>query len=159
MNVKTQRRSAVGSELVADIGRDFGEVCLRVTGSSMIPAIWPGDVVTVRRCEIAALQRGQIVLSRREGKLVAHRIVWIGGDSFITRGDSLLHDDPPLEASEIVGAVVSIVRNCRRVRLRQSIWQRASSVILRRSDFCLRMTLRLSRRLRRRGGREISWAN
>lgn len=149
----------LGRELVADVAFNFGEVRLKVTGASMIPAIWPGDVITVCRRHIAELQPGHIVLYRREGMLVAHRLTCIHGDLVTTRGDSLEHNDPPITASDILGQVVHLVRNGRRVHLRQSWWQRISSSILQRSDFCMRVTLHLGRRWRRAGSREVAWAS
>jgi hypothetical protein len=55
--------------------------------------------------------------------------------------------------------VVALVRNGHCVHLSQSPWQRVSSAILRRSDFCMRMTLRLGRRLRLPWSREIPCPN
>ena len=152
-----QAHSVAGRELVAEVASNFGEVRLRVTGASMIPAIWPGDVITVCRCEITELQPGQIVLYRRKGKLVVHRVTCVRGDLLTTRGDSLQCDDPPITKSDIIGQVVYLVRNGRRVHLKQSGWQRVGSSFLRRSGFCLRMALRMGRRLRRSGSREMSW--
>jgi len=157
MDAGLLKRSAMGCELVVEVARDFGEVRLKVTGASMLPAIWPGDVITVRRRGIAELGPGQIVLSRRGGRLLAHRITRIRGNFLTTRGDSLECDDPPITESDIVGEVVYLVRNGRRVHLKQSRWQRVGSSILRRSGFCLRLALRIGRRLRRSGSREMSW--
>jgi signal peptidase len=159
MDMELQQRSVVGCQLVADVARRFGEVCLKVTGASMMPAIWPGDIITVRRCNIAELRLGQIVLSRRDEKLFAHRITSICGNLVTTRGDSLEYNDPAITVPDIIGQVIHLVRNGRRVHLRQSWWQNISSFILRRSDFCTRMTLRLGRRLRRLGSREMSWVS
>jgi hypothetical protein len=122
----------------------------------MIPAIWPGDVVAVRRSELGELRLGQIVLYRQERGLVAHRIVHIHGDLLTTRGDTLQSDDPPVKASDLVGQVVSLIRKGQRVNLRRSWWQRISAFILRHSDLCLRMTLRLRLRLRRQGIGEMA---
>lgn len=144
-----EHRSAVRCELVADVVRAFGSARLKVTGASMIPALWPGDMITVRHDATAGLLPGQIVLYRREDKLVAHRIVHIHNDSFIIRGDALPQDDPPISESDIVGKVVAIVRNGRTVHLRQPRWQRALSSMLQRSDLCLRMSLRWHNRVRR----------
>ena len=158
MDVELQPRSVLACELVADVARSFGEVCLRVTGASMIPAVWPGDVVTVRRCDVAELQPGQIVLSRRGGRLVAHRITFIRGDLVTTRGDSLQHDDPPIDESAVVGRVMSLVRNGRVIDPTQTFWLRIGSAILRRSDFCRRMALRIGRRIEWLVGGKMSWA-
>ena len=54
MDVEFQQRPALGCELVAEVVRSFGEVRLKVTGGSMLPAIWPGDVITVRRRDLTA---------------------------------------------------------------------------------------------------------
>ena len=36
-------------DLDAQVIRQFGELRLKVTGASMLPSVWPGDVLTVRR--------------------------------------------------------------------------------------------------------------
>jgi hypothetical protein len=38
-------RETLGCELAAEVIRSFGRVRLRATGTSMLPAIWPGDVL------------------------------------------------------------------------------------------------------------------
>lgn len=152
------QRSTSGCELVAEVARRFGVVCFKATGVSMMPAVWPNDVLTVRSCGITDLQPGFIVLYQREEKLVAHRITRIQGNVLITRGDSVQHDDSPVHESEIVGQVVSVIRRGRRRLPDLSVWSRAGSYILRRSNFCLRAALRLTRWLRRSDNEEISWA-
>lgn len=150
--MESQQRSELGCELVADVARNFGEVRLKVTGASMIPSLWPGDVITIRP-DAASPRPGQIVLYRREGKVVAHRIRHIRGDRLITRGDSMRHDDPPIRQADIVGQVVCLVRNGHRVHLNQSCWQRAVSSTVRHSDFCLHMMLGVGLRWRSFHGR------
>jgi hypothetical protein len=115
----------------------------------MLPAVWPGDVVTVRRCEFADLQPGQIALFHRDGKLTAHRIQNITDNQIVTRGDALACFDPPVRAIEIVGRVESICRNGRTFNPEQRLWQRVAAWTLRNSDLCMRTTLFLGRRLRR----------
>jgi len=152
MAMKPQQRSELGCELVADVARSFGEVRLKVTGASMIPSIWPGDVITVRH-DAVSLQPGQIVLFRRQGKLVAHRIIQVRGDVLSTRGDSLLSSDPPIHSPDIVGHVISVVRSGHSVHLKQSSWQRAVSFTARHSDFGLRIILSVGMRWRSFHGR------
>ena len=160
MDFHPKQRPEYGCELVADVAREFGEVRLKVTGCSMIPAVWPGDEVVVQRRETPELRRGQIVLCRRQGKLVAHRITRVGEALLHTRGDSVVKDDAPWQASDVVGEVVQVIRNGRSVGLKQSLWQRAGASVVRRSVFWLRVTLHVgqwSHRLQRAGSREISW--
>ena len=155
MDLSAKRRSAVSCELVRDVARRFGEVRVKVTGSSMIPAVWPGDVITARHRELAELQRGQIVLYQREGRMIAHRIISIQGMNVVTRGDALQHEDPSIGDREIVGEVVYVLRNGRPVQLRQTFLQRRVSFFLRRSDFCQRMMLRIGLRILRVFSREM----
>jgi signal peptidase len=144
-------------ELVCDVARNSSEVRVKVTGISMLPAVWPGDVVTVRRCDIAELQPGQILLCHREGKLTVHRIRHISRDQVVTRGDSLPCFDPPVRASEIAGQVVSILRNGRRIHLEHSFWQRLVSQVLQRSNFCVHIALLLGSCARPSGDMQVSW--
>jgi signal peptidase I len=149
-----QQRSELGCELAAEVAHRFGEVRLKVIGASMLPALWPGDTIIARRRDSAHLQLGHVVVYRRNGMLVTHRITHIRGDLLITRGDSTRHNDPPIYVSDILGQVVCLVRNGRRVHLRQSYWQRHVSSLTRHSDFCLLMMLRIGLRWRK-----LSWKN
>jgi hypothetical protein len=114
----------------------------------MIPAIWPGDEVTVRQCAFAEFEPGQIALFHRGGKLTAHRIQVLKDGAMVTRGDSIACFDAPVRAGEIVGRVESICRGGRAFNPEQRAWQRVAAWILRKSDFCMRATLYVSRRLR-----------
>ncbi len=138
-------------DLAADALRKFGRVELRVTGASMIPSIWPGDIVTVERQETAPYLEGDIVLRKRDGLLCIHRVV---GERFqdsravlITRGDSNSYDDSPLPASDVLGKVVSIQRGHLRLAPcpRLTSWERLLAALGRRSHFCTRVLVRLHR--------------
>ncbi len=158
MDAGVQERLSAGCELIADVASNFGEVRLKVTGASMMPAVWPGDVVTVSRCDSAELKPGMIALYRRTGTIVVHRIVRLDGDAVITQGDSLPDEDLPAKQVDVLGRVVRIERNGRLINPKLSPWWSMCSAILRRSTFCLRMTLRVGRRIRRFGSKELSWS-
>jgi hypothetical protein len=101
-------------ELASEVLRRFGEVRFVARGSSMIPSIYPGDLLTVRSQAIAEAQHGHIVLALREGRFWAHRLIrkWREGNRFVlaTRGDALPNEDPSLDESQVLGRVTSIVR-------------------------------------------------
>jgi signal peptidase I len=156
MDCEAQRR-AVCCELVIEVARSAGEVRLEVIGASMLPSLWPGDVLTVRRCNFAELQPGQIVLYRRAEKLITHRVVRIAGDELIARGDARPHYDAPARGGAVVGRVVGIDRNGRCVSTEQFVWQRMVSWILRRSELCTRILLRAAGWLRRGSAAEPAW--
>jgi hypothetical protein len=145
MNSAPEVQDAAKRELAAEVIRQFGEVSLRVTGTSMLPAVWPGDVITVRRQSAAELPLGQIVLCYRNQAFSAHRLIGKGDDGLITHGDSLAYDDPPFRDVEVLGAVISIFRGGRSVALSSAWWHRAASSIVQRSELCTRILLRLKR--------------
>ena len=113
----------------------------------MLPAVWPGDVITVQHRIWSDLCPGQIVLYRRDSRLIAHRIQSLSEGRMLTKGDSLVAVDPPVEESEIIGQVVRISRGSRTVSPEQTLWQRIGSSILSRSDFLMRGVLSIHRRL------------
>ena len=49
MSSALHNANALGCELAGEMVRTFGRVRVRVTGTSMIPAVWPGDVLVVER--------------------------------------------------------------------------------------------------------------
>jgi signal peptidase len=68
-------RETLGCELAAEVLRSSGRLRLRATGASMLPAVWPGDILSVRSHDVVEALPGDIVLFGREGTLVAHRVV------------------------------------------------------------------------------------
>src|SRR5690349_17522257 len=115
---------ALKRDLLHEVLHSFGEVRLRVHGTSMLPAIWPGDTVTVRGIQIAQLQLGDIVLFGRDDRLYAHRLIrkFIrdGREFLITRGDRHRQSDPPVSAEEVLGRVESILREGSSVEVKTS---------------------------------------
>ena len=102
-------------DLIADVARNQGKVHLKVAGASMVPALWPGDLVTVRRCDPEELQPGSIVVFRQNERLVVHRLMHWQEGCVVTRGDSHPCLDRPTPAGEVIGRVESIQRDGRRV--------------------------------------------
>ena len=142
--------NALGLQLAVEVARGFGRLRLRVTGTSMMPAIRPGDLLSIGRVDLREASPGEIVLFARRGRLFAHRIVDRGGGSsdpyLVTRGDRLLENDPPVFQSELLGRVTSIERGRRQVRSRP--WLRGPNRVLgrllRSSDRATALFLRLT---------------
>jgi signal peptidase I len=129
---------------------------IRVTGTSMLPAIWPRDVLMVSPSDQTSLIKGKIVLLLRDGRLCAHRVVskleHQTDPRLLTRGDAHINCDPPFAASEIVGTVMSINRGGREVPITSSPARRLLSFGIRHSDLMRRVALKIHS-IRRR-----SWA-
>ena len=101
------RWSAVGSALVADALRGRGGLRLRVHGESMLPTLWPGEVVEIEGCSPEEVRPGEIVLARRDGRLFLHRLVApCAPNGFRLRGDSMPGADPPYPPEALLGKLV-----------------------------------------------------
>jgi signal peptidase I len=141
--------------LAGDIVRTFGEVRLRVFGTSMVPSILPGDMISVQRAKLVEISAGEIVMYLRDGRLFVHRVVARAGSHddlrLITRGDRLCYDDPLVSSSELLGRVTSIQTHdgrCHRdVRpaVALSVWEQIFVHVLRTSDRATYLYLRLAR--------------
>ena len=97
-----------------------------ITGRSMFPLIRNGDQVLVAH-GCAGIRRGEVIVFRHDGKLIAHRVLRISkneaGHTFLTKGDNVLQFDPPLRANEIVGRVLAIKRREQQISLDTTIWR------------------------------------
>ena len=123
--VEATATHALKCDLAADVIRRFGTLRLRVNGYSMLPSIWPGDVVSVSGAEWGAYRPGDVVLYSRNGRLFVHRLVEVGGETAVTRGDALLDLDPPVCAGDVLGRVESIERGGSRVAMAREVsWSR-----------------------------------
>lgn len=148
-----------GCNLVSEAVRTAGHVRLRVSGTSMVPAMRPGDLITVERADAAQIAPGEIVVFARSGRLVVHRVTGITanrgsansggseGDAVLqTRGDCARRKDPIVRGSELLGRVTEIERGGRRMQPRTTLGtaQQVISRVLRISDRAARIYVRVS---------------
>jgi hypothetical protein len=104
--------------LAAEMLRGQGTVELRAWGTSMLPSVWPGDLLTIQSVAHDKAVPGEIVLVLRDNRFFVHRLVEKRrGEnclSWITRGDAMPHNDPPAAAFELLGRVAGIRRGHRK---------------------------------------------
>lgn len=115
--MQVQQEDLVAIELAVESLRRTGRLRMRATGSSMLPAILPGDVLCVRRCDAESIAPGSVMLWRRGERLYAHRVVRASPNEFVTRGDSHGHDDPAVDAADVLGLVVEVERGGRTIAM------------------------------------------
>jgi signal peptidase I len=127
--------AAAAPALLADVLRRFGRVRLRATGTSMLPAITPGDVLLIEQCPFDALQPGDIVLFANRRRIFIHRLMETQrsarGSFFVTRGDSNWRRDPRAHESQLLGRVSAVARGnstCH-VSLRPTALSRATGLM------------------------------
>ena len=157
MNEPQNVSTAVACGLTGEVIRAFGRIRLRVFGTSMVPSVLPGDLISVQRANLSEISLGEIVLYLRDDRLFVHRVVARAGDRddprLITRGDRLTYDDPSVSCSELLGRVTSIQtpdgRWHREVRPATglSVWEQMFAYVVRTSDRATYLYLRLAKYL------------
>ncbi len=94
-----------------------------IVGRSMLPFLREGDYVVVSHSQ-NSIKRGDIIVFKQAGTLVAHRVMRLqNGATFITKGDNTPHFDPPVEASQMVGRVLTVKRNNHATALDTPVWR------------------------------------
>jgi hypothetical protein len=85
-----------------------GRVRLQVHGESMLPTLWPGDLVEISSCSVDEVLPGEIVLALREGRFFLHRFLGRSQTNrFLLRGDSMPRPDPQFPNDALLGRLVS----------------------------------------------------
>jgi uncharacterized repeat protein (TIGR01451 family) len=110
--------SALFEALARDLLKAGNSVRFQARGASMSPAIRDGEIVHVTPVIMAKLRIGHILLIKGVNGFRVHRLVAADPDenSFITRGDCGLEDDPPVGREQILGiAEAKEVRIGRRI--------------------------------------------
>ena len=108
MDTVKDTRSELEGELFLEVLKSAGQAKLAVTGTSMLPSIWPGDMLEVHRQGMEAILPGDVVLFMRNGGFAAHRVLEKMGELertlLITRGDALRVPDRARHAGRTAGA-------------------------------------------------------
>jgi signal peptidase I len=140
---------AAKCELAEKTLRLFGSLRLRVTGFSMLPSVWPGDLLLIHRREIEQIYPGDIVLFARQGRLIAHRVVFKTDDleapSLITRGDARPSQDSAIGPAQLLGKVSAVLRGGEWIQpsRRLSFGARTVAMLVSRSGWAAGMLSRL----------------
>lgn len=132
-------------ELASEVLRTSGSLRLGVSGWSMLPALWPGDTLMIERADAEAVQPGDIVLFARNRRFFVHRVIAKNqrDEKIQTRGDAMPNMDPPVSNPELLGRVVSVMRNGRTLepRRERSAASRSVGVLLQHSQTATRITV------------------
>jgi hypothetical protein len=114
-------RRADDAVRIADALKRVGRISLRVHGTSMQPWVRPKDIALIRQISIENVRCGDVVLFRRENHLFVHRIVekWgsLNAAQLLSKGDAHPSSDGIVQEQELLGRVMRIYRNGRRIDL------------------------------------------
>ena len=110
-----------------------GKLSFKAHGSSMLPFIKSGDVISLEPVAEKSLTVGTIVLYKSDQtQMVAHRVVKRrvkNGQIFLSvKGDAHLHSDQLVTGEQIIGKITEIKRDSRIVRFDRKLWPVASSL-------------------------------
>lgn len=98
---------------------------IKPEGYSMYPLFVPGrDEALIAPADVESLRRGDVVLYRREGSiLVLHRIWKRKGNEFYLVGDNQHEIEGPLGSEHVKGVLVGMIRNGKKLSLRNPVYR------------------------------------
>jgi len=118
--IRGERRAGDAARIAETLAHR-GRLSLRVHGTSMLPWVQAGDIALIRKIPHENVRCGDVVLFRRENQLFVHRIVEKRGSSehgeIFSKGDAHPTPDGVVNERELLGRVVRIYRNGRRINL------------------------------------------
>jgi hypothetical protein len=116
--MNAQAREERKFSLATEILQYAGRLQLQVTGASMLPSLWPGDILTIHSNNLDQVGPGDVVLYLREGRFFVHRVVSKSDPKIedaerflITRGDCMPKIDAPVLPIQLLGKVTRIERD------------------------------------------------
>lgn len=141
---ETAEAHAQKLEAVTSLLRTAGAVRLKALGTSMLPTIWPGDILVIATTPHQKLVCGNLIAVCTRDRIRVHRLLSKAGLHWITRGDSMPQNDPPIAPADVMGTVFEIWRARRRIipQTRLRLLARGLAWLLSFSMIC-RIALRL----------------
>jgi len=94
-------------------------VCFNAGGPSMVPTLRDGEPVQVHPIQPEALREGAILLYRKHGRLILHRLIRRNRKSneLLLVGDAALRGQDRVSAEEIIGVATAVQRRGRSLPL------------------------------------------
>jgi len=138
------------SKLSSEILKGGNSIRFKAYGSSMVPWIKNGDMLTVQPISINEIRVGQVVFyASKSERPVVHRVLQIrlheSKTILVTRGDASPLSEDQIEATKVLGKVVRIHRGKKVIQLERNLWWR----LVRKWPSFLRLTYTLVRFQRR----------
>ena len=111
-------------QVCTELLRQGHQIKFRAPGDSMYPTICDGDLITVHPIKPSNIIVGDIILYRHKSGVAAHRVINTRAPQssvlspqyfFTLRGDAAPVLDNPVGADQILGKVICVERNGRRI--------------------------------------------
>jgi signal peptidase len=126
---ESRMKGADFTDLSSEILKEGNSIRFKARGSSMLPWIKDGDMLTVQPITENEIRVGQVVFYPSKGeKPVVHRVLQIRFKGakriLLTRGDASPKSEEQIEASKVLGKVVRIHRGSKVIQLERNLWWR-----------------------------------
>lgn len=79
-----------------------------ITSGSMWPALHEGDLIFIEGVKKEELAVGDVVVWRNPNGFTIHRVLELGEDTFVTKGDANFTEDAPVKYEDIVGRTYQV---------------------------------------------------
>lgn len=108
-------------ELAQAVLRAGNTIQIRAFGTSMLPTIWPGDVLAIESASLNGFACGDLVLIETQNGIRVHRLIEKSDSCCVTRGDAMPQDDPEIKPDQVLGRVLEIYRRNRVLTPRRQV--------------------------------------
>ena len=110
MPLQSQELIDPRNDLLREVLRRWGRARLRVNGTSMLPSLFPYDVISLISCSANDLVAGDLAFCERAEGWLLHRVVRLEDGLVHTRGDLMPFDDAPTPAEQVIAKAVALQR-------------------------------------------------
>src|SRR3990172_6294714 len=90
---------------------------LKVEGTSMIPILQPGDVLTLEKTAFLRIKENDVVMVIKNKQPMIHRVIYKAKNYLVTRGDHQMESDGRIKPSRVYAKVVDVKRGAHQFRL------------------------------------------
>jgi hypothetical protein len=96
--------------LAGDVVAAGGALRVRAPGGSMMPTIPRGAIVRIGPVPATGIDIGHVALAlTADGEPVLHRVIALGDDGVVMRGDAAIVVDPPVPFRRVIGVATHVV--------------------------------------------------
>src|SRR3989344_5224599 len=90
---------------------------IKSQGLSMIPVLWPGDLIYFSIKKTENLKENDLILAFKNEKLFAHRVIYRTAGYLITKGDNNILCDGRIYPRQVIGTVTKLNRGNQHIDL------------------------------------------
>lgn len=114
-------------ELMVETLEKGDKLRFKALGGSMTPFIRSGDIITIEPVNHRNIVVGDILFYEADSEFLVHRLIEKRENKensiYTTKGDSLTSPDKPVNDSQIMGKVIKIERNGKKLEYGTRYWK------------------------------------